>query len=104
MIVPAEIISKPNQAHKAARVLQTMGFRILQIGPIISLQAPQALWESTFQITFLRKTKTLSKETGTETSFQEASKDSMKFPVELENIIEDVCFVKPPEFFSRNQY
>ena len=104
MMISAEIKPKPNQANKAARALQEKGFQILHISKSISVQAPQNLWEATFQISFSKKTKIISNEASASDSFQEANKESMKIPVELEYLVEDLHFIEPPEFFSLNQH
>lgn len=103
-MISAEITPKPNQANAAAGALQKKGFQIMRINKSISVQAPQTLWEATFQITFSKKTKIISNEAGVEESFLEANKESMKIPVELKHLVEDLHFIKPPEFFSVSQH
>jgi len=99
--ISAEITALPNQASQAAKVLQRMGFRILHIGPTISVQGSQALWESTFQVSFMTKKKTISKETGVENTYLKARMDTMHIPSTLEELITEVSFVEPPELFGQ---
>ena len=75
MMISAEITPKPNQANKAAGALQKKGFQILHISKSISVQAPQTLWEATFQITFSKKTKIVSNETEVEEFIEQLSND-----------------------------
>lgn len=58
-MISAEIEPIPNQVNQAASALQRLGFRILHIGPTISVQGPQSLWESTFHVSFEPRKKTV---------------------------------------------
>lgn len=98
--ISAEIEPLPNQANQAALALQRLGFRILHIGPTISVQGPQSLWVSTFNVSFepQRKTTMAEVEEG-EITYQKASVEDMRVPTELQSLIADVMFVEPPEFY-----
>jgi len=99
-IIPAEIESLPNQASQAALALQNMGFRILHIGSTISVEAPQTLWQSTFNVAFERQKKTVMPEIQTsEVSYAKALTSGLEIPPQLQNLVKGVMFVEPPELF-----
>lgn len=99
--ISAEIKPKPNQANQAALVLQRLGFHILHIGPTISVQSPQSAWESTFNVSFepQKKIVVAGLEKGGEITYQRAIIDNMRIPPELQDLIDDVMFMEPPELF-----
>lgn len=98
-IVSAEIEPIPNKANQAAIALQRTGFKILHIGLTISVQGPQSLWESIFNVSFETRKKTVVAEAeGSEAAFQRALTENMRIPFELENLVAKVMFTEPPEF------
>lgn len=99
--ISAETKPKPNQANRAALVLQRLGFHILHIGPTVSVQGPQAAWESTFNVSFEAQKKTVvaGLEKGGEITYQRAMTDNMRIPTELQDLIDDIMFMEPPELF-----
>ena len=99
-LIPAEIEPLPNQANQAALVLQRLGFKILHIGPTISVQAPRSLWESTLNVSFTEENKTVIAEIESEETYFKALTDNLVIPEELESVISEVMFVEPPEFFQ----
>jgi hypothetical protein len=99
-IIAAEIEPLPNKANQAALALQRLGFRILHIGPTISVQAPQSLWVSTFKVSFEPQKKTILAEVeGGKITYQKARSENICFPKELRGLITDVMFVEPPELY-----
>ncbi len=99
-IISAEIQPLPNQANQAAKALQSLGFRILHIGPTISVQAPRSLWESTFNVSFVPQKKTVMPEIEKgEVTYPKAITDNMRIPEHLQSVITDVMFVEPPELY-----
>lgn len=98
--ISAEIEPQPNQANQAALALQNLGFRILHIGPTISVQAPQELWESTFGVSFQSETKDVLPQMSTgQVPYSRAVTDNLQIPNQLQNLISGVMFVEPPTFF-----
>jgi hypothetical protein len=99
-IISAEIEPLPSQEQHAALSLQRLGFRILHIGRTISVQGPQSLWVSTFNVSFEPRRKTAMAEVeGGEVTYQKALVEDMGVPAELQNLIARVTFVEPPEFY-----
>ncbi len=99
-IISAEIEFAPSRAHEAALALQRLGFRILHIGPTISVQGPQSLWESTFRVSFETRTKKQMAEIqGGEVRYQWPRAETVSIPESLQDLIVGVMFVEPPEFF-----
>ncbi len=99
-IISAEIVPLPNQSSQAAIGLQRRGFRILHIGPTISVQGSQSLWVSTFQVAFESQKKSVMAEVErAEVTYQKALTDTVHIPAELQNLISEVMFVEPPELF-----
>jgi hypothetical protein len=99
-MISAEIQPLPSQAQQAAKALQNLGFRILHIGPTISVQAPRQLWESTFNVSFVPHRKTVMPEIERgEVAYQRAVTENLRIPVQLQNVIAEVMFVEPPEFY-----
>ena len=99
-LIPAEIEPLPNQTNQAALALQRLGFQVLHIGPTISVQAPQTLWESTFNVSFEEETQTVIAEIESEVTYLRAITDNLIIPEGLESLISDVMFVEPPEFYD----
>jgi hypothetical protein len=98
--ISAEVVPAPGQANRAALALQRLGFRVLHMGPTISVQGPQPLWSSVFDVSFKpRKKKAVAGVNGTEVSYQQAQKEKLRMPQELQSLIEDVMFAEPPEFY-----
>lgn len=99
-MISAEIQPLPSQAQQAAKALQNLGFRILHIGPTISVQAPRQLWESTFNVSFVPHRKTVMPEIERgDVTYQRAVTENMRIPAQLQNVIAEVMFVEPPEFY-----
>lgn len=98
-LISAEIKPLPSQGKKAALKLQNLGFKVLHIGKTISVQAPRSLWESTFNVSFKEEKKTVMAETKSEETYLKAITDKLTIPEGLENVISEVMFVEPPEFF-----
>lgn len=98
-IVSAEIEPFPNQANQAAIALQRLGFRILHIGPTISVQAPREVWESTFNVSFEPQQRTVMPEIDSQTTYLRASTDDLRIPEELQSLIAGVMFAEPPELY-----
>jgi hypothetical protein len=99
-IIAAEIKALPDQTRQAALALQRKGFRILHIGPTISVQGPQSLWESIFNVSFESQKKIILEglEKG-EVTYQKAITKAMLIPVELQEMVEEVFFVEPSELY-----
>lgn len=98
--VSAEIILVQDNANAAALVLQNLGFRILHIGTTISVEGPETLWESVFNVSFVtRKKQILPGIEGGDASYRKAITDSLEIPLKLRQYISGVAFVEPPEFF-----
>ena len=99
-MISAEIEATPNQASKAAIALQRLGFRVLHIGTTISVEGPQSLWETTFNVSFEARRKAIIEGVGGgEVVYQKAITENMRIPPELRDHIKEVMFVEPPEFY-----
>lgn len=99
-LIAAEIEPFPNRANGTALALQRLGFRILHIGPTISVEGPPSLWMSTFNVTFEQRKKRVMQELeGGEVIYQRAVTEEMRIPSHLRDLIEQVVFVEPPEFY-----
>ncbi len=98
--ISAEIVPFPNQANQAAVALQRLGFRILHVGPTISVQGPQSLCVSTFNVSFEPEKKTvLAEMEESEVTYKKAFVADMRVPEELQHLVAEVMFVEPPEFY-----
>lgn len=100
-VISAEIEPKPGQATQAALAIQRLGFRVLHIGRTISVQAPQPLWKSTFNISFQPQKKTVIAELAGkgEVVYPKALTEDIHIPSDLEDLVADVMIVEPPEFY-----
>lgn len=99
-IISAEVQPSLNHATQAALALQRLGFRILHIGPTISVQGSEALWTSVFNVSFETRKKTaLPRVEGSEVTYRKALTENLKIPTELQPLISGVMFVEPPEFY-----
>lgn len=100
-LVSAEVAPAHNRATDAARALERLGLRVLHIGPTISVQGPASLWTSTFNVSFERRTRPGMREVeGSDLSYLRAQTEQMQIPPEMQDMIREVMFVEPPEFFS----
>jgi len=100
-IISAEIEPFPNCANQAASILQRLGFRILHIGTTISVQGPESLWISVFNVAFETRKKTIMEEIkGGEVSYRKVLIENLKISSELEQLIAGVMFAEPPEFYQ----
>jgi len=100
-LVSAEVAPASNRAIDAARALEQLGFRVLHIGPTISVRGPAALWTSTFNVPFERRTKRRAREMeGSEVAYLAARTEQLQIPAELQDMVMAVMFQEPPEFFS----
>lgn len=100
-LVSAEVVPAPSRAIDAARALERLGLRVLHIGPTISARGQASLWASIFNVSFERRTKPHMREVeGGEVAYLAARTEQMLVPVELHDMVREVMFVEPPEFFS----
>ncbi len=99
-VISGEIEPCANQAARAAKTLQQLGFRILHIGPTISVQGAQRLWESTFSMRFQFKRKRTSTETQAEAVYPQAQPDPVSIPLTFQGLIRSIAIVEPPEWFD----
>jgi hypothetical protein len=100
-LVSAEVFPVPNRATDAARALEQLGLRVLHIGPTISVRGPASIWTSTFNVSFERRTKPRMRDVeGGEVAYLAAQTEQMRVPAELHDVVREVTFVEPPEFFS----
>jgi len=99
-VVLAEVEPLPDEANRAALALQQLGFRIMHIGPTISVQGPKSLWESLFNVSFEPRTNTSVAEIkGSEVDYEKALVTDMRVPRELQDLVSEVTFMEPPEFY-----
>ncbi|MCX7783512.1 MAG: hypothetical protein N2318_07680 [Meiothermus sp.] len=97
--IAAEVTPHPGKAQQAARALQGLGFRVLQVGSTISVQAPQALWRETFGVRFTRQKKDFLKDVGLSRAYPVPRPQTLRIPPELESCIAAIAFIEPPELF-----
>jgi hypothetical protein len=98
--ISAEVEPRPGMAQAAAKALQDRGFRILHIGGTISVEAPQSLWEETFNVFFETHTKRRMAEVPeSEITYQKAVIEAMHIPETLQELVAAVLFAEPPELF-----
>lgn len=99
-VIAAEIQPVPDRASQAALALQRLGFRILHIGLTISVEGAPSLWASTFNVTFEQRRKRVLEELeGGEVTYQQAVTEHMRISPHLQDLVRDVAFVEPPEFY-----
>lgn len=99
-MISAEVEPVHGKARKAASLLQDIGFKVLHVGPTISVEGPESLWESTFNVSFESAQKTTVRPIDeTEVTYQKALTDEMRLPETLQELVEEVTFPEPPEFY-----
>lgn len=99
-IISAEIEPVLNHTNEAALALQRLGFRILHIGKTISVQGPDVLWESIFNVSFeMRKKTVLPGVEGGEVIYSKPKTQNLKVPSGLQQLITGVAFMEPPELY-----
>jgi hypothetical protein len=99
-IISGEITPCANQAARAAKKLQQIGFRVLHIGPTISVQGAQRLWEAAFSIRFHLERKQTSADIGAESAYPRPDHDPVAIPKQFQGLIESIAIVEPPEWFD----
>ena len=98
--ISAEVSFVPGQSRLAAQSLQRLGFRVLHIGPTISVQGPQELWRRVFNVDFVGAIRERRPGVpGTEMTYSRAILTDFRIPTDLEGFLTDVAFQEPPEFF-----
>ena len=98
--IAAEIVPVPEHAQSAAKALQQLGFRVLRIDSTISVQGPEQLWDEVFNVAFAKKSKRrFAPSADTSIKYGVPKKESVTIPDSLRELITDVIFVQPPEFF-----
>ena len=98
-MIAAEVEPVKDMASQAALALQRLGFRVLHIGPTISVQGSDALWQSIFHVSFKPAKKTLMRESETEITYSQPDEDEVAIPASLGTVIARVSFVEPPEYY-----
>lgn len=96
--VAAEVECHPGRRVDAARALQERGFRVLDVGATVSVQGPPSLWTSTFGVSFDRDSRTVTE--GITGTYLRPASGEVEVPEELRDLIAEVLFVEPPEFFT----
>lgn len=98
--IAAEVVPVPEHAQSAAKALQQLGFRVLRIDATVSVQGPEELWDKIFNVSFAKKRKRrFAPSADTSIQFGVPKKESVSIPDSLRELITDVIFVQPPEFF-----
>lgn len=99
--ISAEIQPALGKAQPAALALERLGFRVLHIGPTISADGPASLWSRIFEVDFELPSE--SKKSGTAIPSLHpkvrALTNQMRIPPELKELVVDVIFPEPPEFY-----
>jgi hypothetical protein len=98
--IAAEIVPTAGHAQSAAKALQELGFRILHIGSTISIQAAERVWKETFHVSFTKKRQQrLSTSPRSSIEYSVPDEGSIQIPNTLSDLVAEVIFVRPPEFF-----
>ncbi len=99
-VISAEIVPVSGNKQAAARALQRRGFRVLRLDDTISVDAPRSLWTSTFGVAFQPEKRTLLREVSDSTTiYLKAKEGTVLISPELQNVVEEVIFVEPPELY-----
>jgi hypothetical protein len=100
-IISAEVQAAPDLAHTAAKALQALGFRILRVDPLISVDGPKALWETVFGVTFEQRSEPLFPDfEGGQREVYTVDEDSLEVPEELRDFVLEVIFSAPPDLYD----
>ncbi|MFW9897073.1 MAG: hypothetical protein ACFFD7_14805 [Candidatus Thorarchaeota archaeon] len=99
-MITAEVICFPNKINETALILQNVGFKILYLGETLTIGGDQNIYESTFKIKLLKKSKSTIPDLSnhTKTEFFEPEKHII-IPDVYKSLIKDLIFAEPPEFF-----
>lgn len=99
-VISAEIETKPGQHRKAAAALDKLGFKILYLGPTLSVEGSRLLFESTFQVSIEEmKRPSRPPRSGDLRPESAVSGITLRVPEKLAAYIEAVHIQEPPEFF-----
>lgn len=96
----AEITPTEGKARQAALKLQHLGFRVLHVGPTISVEASEDVWRRVFAVSFRSESRSQSVD-GLERTveYRRPEQDAVGVPAHLDELIADIAFVQPPDFF-----
>jgi hypothetical protein len=109
--VAAEVEPRPGAERRAAAALAAMGFRILDVGPTISVDAPRELWIRYFGLAPESPRATARPADPAHPAHPAdpagpaprlpVELDEAQLPAELQPLIRAVSFVEPPDFHVR---
>jgi hypothetical protein len=98
--ISAEVEPLPDRANQAARALQQLGFHILHTGTTLSVEAPESLWVSTFNVSFEQGKKgALPEVVEADITYRKPVVKDMRIPAGLQDSVADVMFSEPPDFY-----
>ena len=100
-MIGAEVVPQPGKGVEAAKALQKLGFQVLHLGKTsISVQGTEAVWRDNFPVTFeTRSKKQHPLPQAGAASYQQPTQDPVRVPAGLSELIAEVAFAVPPEFF-----
>jgi len=98
-VIAAEILPVTSNTATAARALQRIGFRVYSVGETISVEADEALWTAVFQVCFGDSQSGAGDSIHTDNTFRKAVAGTLTIPPHLQDLIEEVAFIEPPELF-----
>jgi hypothetical protein len=101
-LVGAEVVPQTGKSVEAAKLLQDHGFKVLHVGKTsVSVQGSEAVWQKHFSVAFESCSKQLHHPAiGPAVSYRRPIHEPISIPPGLEEWIESVAFVEPPEFFG----
>jgi len=99
-MITAEVTPKDSKTTEAALALQNMGFEVLHIGQSITIKGEQSLFEETFSVKLVKKSRDVMPDLlkNTKTEFFE-SQNRPIIPEGLKSLMEDIVFPEPANLF-----
>jgi hypothetical protein len=98
--IEAEIRTVAGQETRAAHALERLGFRVLHVGPTISVVGREDLWTRFFNVQFAASTKNVDPLADASLSYRVPLSSRPRIPTRFKDLIAEVYFVEPPDYFE----
>jgi hypothetical protein len=87
-------------ARAAAREFRQLGFVVHHVGTTVSVEGPKSRWEEIFGVQFEKREKEFLRGVdGIRSTYHRAVGDGVAIPPPFTNLITEIHFQEPPEYF-----
>lgn len=98
--IAAEVEPVAGEAQAAAQKFEQLGFDVHHVGATVSVEGSKKRWEEVFEVRFEKREKeSLRGVEGIRATYYWPRSGAPAVPPVLEDLITDVHFQEPPEYF-----